>query len=155
MAMTTTCDDGDNGIVLPIKGTGHTWTTVWSGGFPNLCDGNWTLFCDGVEVPLGIPEFDFEHDELEATDFPFVAEVSDGFRIDRDAHTKGVYYTWSFGSDWNEVWSPYIDGLDSDEWCETYATWLATIAAEPSEWPSVFAAFQKNDWRSNSCGGCI
>ena len=107
-----------------------SWTAEWSGSFPNLCFGTWTLYKDGAPIDTSIP---FQNEE---------------------AGTFGEYATWSFGSDWNEVWDHYEDGLDCDAWCREYADWLSTIAPQ-DEWSEIYEAFQAQDWRHNSCGGCI
>ena len=107
-----------------------SWSTTWSGSFPNLCSGEWVLYRDGTLVD---------------TDIPFQGS---------DAETFGEYATWSFGRDWDEQWDHYEEGFECDEWCERYADWLATIAPE-DEWGDIYAAFQENDWRHKSCGGCI
>ena len=108
----------------------HEWTAEWTGSFPNLCKGEWHLYRDGVEVETQIP---FQWD---------------------DAGTEGTYFEWSFGPGCEEQWDPYEDGMAEGVWCETYSEWLSTFA-ERDEWGAVFRAFQKSDWRSNSCGGCI
>lgn len=47
MAMTTTCDDGDNGIVLPIKGT----VTAWDDGALHAVGKHRPI--DGSHMPHG------------------------------------------------------------------------------------------------------
>lgn len=32
---------------------------------------------------------------------------------------------------------------------------VISVFATPKQYIEVFQAFQKNDWRHNSCGGCI
>lgn len=108
----------------------NAWTATWSGKFPNLCSGEWALFHDGEPVHTTIP---FQHS---------------------CAGTLGSYSSWSFGSDWDEIWESYEDGLAADAWCQKHRDWLSSIADE-SEWPAIFEAFQVSDWRHNSCGGCI
>lgn len=106
-----------------------TWTTSWSGGYPNLCYGEWTLFKNGVEV---------------RTDIPFQGEPAD---------TYGTYQRWYFAN-WMEEFEDYDDGLDEGSWIKEYEDWLKTIASE-SEWGYIYQAFNENDWRYSSCGGCI
>lgn len=106
------------------------WKAEWSGGFPNLCSGTWTLYKDGEEMATKIP---FQHDE---------------------AGTYGEHWRWSFGPDWSEEWESYKDGANPDEWCHEHAGWLATLAPE-SEWNAIYEAFKEEDWRHGECGGCI
>ena len=52
-----------------------SWSAEWSGSFPNLCSGTWTLYKDDIPLDTSIP---FQNEE---------------------AGTFGEYATWSFGSD--------------------------------------------------------
>ena len=106
------------------------WTAYWTGGFPNLCGGMWYLYGNGEEVK---------------TEIPFQGEP---------AGTYGEYATWHFDEDWLEQWEFYEAGMNCKDWCNEYRKWLSTIAPG-EEWPQIFAAFQEQDWRYNSCGGCI
>lgn len=108
------------------------WVAVWNGGEWCLCHGTWELFHDGQRVNTAIP---FQG---------------------RDAGTFGTYSYWFFGgeSGWDEQWEDYEDGLATDAWCEENREWLATIAPR-EEWPEIFWAFQSEDFRPGSCGGCI
>lgn len=106
------------------------WEAVWSGSYPCLCVGRWTLMRDGEPVSVEIP----------------FAEESAG--------TLGEYAHWWFGEDYSEEWGSYADGLGCDEWVEKNSPWLSKVA-EPCEWPAIYEAFRKSDFRSGSCGGCI
>lgn len=106
------------------------WTAKWSGAYPNLCSGEWTLYHDGITVD---------------TNIPFQGS---------DAGTFGTYPTWSFGSDWDEQWDEYDDGMLCGDWCQEYEYWLSHLAPR-EEWGEIYTAFQAEDWRHNSCGGCI
>lgn len=106
------------------------WNAIWSGSYPNLCSGHWTLYKDGEKVD---------------TEIPF-----QGY----DANTYGEYSSWYFDDDWMDRWDYYYDGLECDKWCETYKDWLSTIASD-DEWPDIYYAFNVEDWRSGCCGGCI
>ena len=107
------------------------WIAEWSGDYPNLCRGEWTLTRDGEDFSDYIP-----------------------FRENACASTFGTYEEWSFDDNWSEQWTDYEAGLELDEWCEQNADWLSQIADE-SEWEDIFLAFQEKGWRSGSCGGCI
>ena len=108
------------------------WEAKWDGCYPNLCSGTWTLYSNGKKVD---------------TKIPFTGRRG-------HAETKGEYDSWSFDDNWSEEWSSYTDGLPVDEWCEKYGFWLETIAPK-EEWESIYSAFQAEDWRPGSCGGCI
>ena len=108
----------------------------WSGGYPNLCFGEWTLEYQGL--PLILPE-----DEREC-----------------DKGTYGEYSSWHF-EDWSEVFDSYEDGLKFPEWVKENGRWVDVmfhrhnIEKSEANYLELFEAFQENDWRSNSCGGCI
>lgn len=104
------------------------WRTKWTGAYPNLCSGMWHLYHEDVEV-----------------DNPF---------YDQPANTRNVYFNWYFDSNWEEIWEEYEDGLDMDEWIDDFQDWLSSIAPE-EEWEEIYLAFKANDWRINSCGGCV
>ena len=74
----------------------------WSGGYPCLCSGEWTLFIDGKNVSDKIPK------DL----------------INEPMHTNGVYSSWQFGSDWEEEWNNYEDGLECEDWIKENKEWL-------------------------------
>lgn len=105
------------------------WIAKWSGEYPNLCCGEWTLYKDGEPIK----------------DIPF-KEAS--------AYTYGMYRGWSFDEDMNEYFYAYVDGMGADDWIENYREWLEAIADE-SEFNAIYDAFAEEDWRSGSCGGCI
>ena len=108
------------------------WEAKWSGGTWSLCIGSWELLRDGKPVDTEIP---FQHE---------------------DAGTFGSYAMWGFGgeSGWIAEWEYYEDGLARDAWCDKHREWLSGIAPE-DEWFEIFDAFQAEDWRRQSCGGCI
>lgn len=120
----------------------NTWQVEWTGSYPCLCSGEWVVYKNGVEIDMhGCP-------------FCEISEI-DGYeyRDDSPARTLGTYSSWHF-EDWLEVSEYYEDGLDCDSWCKEYADWLRTIAPV-SEWRTIFEEFQKEDWRYNSCMGCV
>lgn len=101
----------------------------WSGSYPSLCFGDWSLTIDDKDYTSMIPE------KL-AT---------------RPMGTFGEYSQWHFTDDWDEKWETYEDGLDFPEW-ECINSWVNDIPAPNN---LIYEAFQKEDWRYNSCGGCI
>lgn len=111
---------------------GDRWEAIWHGGQWSRCSGSWELLHHGKPVD---------------TEIPFQGS---------DAGTFGTYATWHFGGDsgWVEEWDDYEDGMECGEWCDEHRDWLSTIAPE-TEWGEIFEAFQAEDFRRNSCGGCI
>lgn len=105
----------------------------WSGGYPALCLGEWSLYKNDEDISEYIPE------DL------------------RDSHmnTAGVYSEWYFGDDWIEEFSDYHSGLDCDGWIEENIEWLKQFCDTEEDFKSVYEAFNKSDFRPNSCGGCI
>lgn len=104
----------------------------WSGSYPCLCNGKWTLIVDGEDVSEKIPE------ELRNTDMG----------------TFGTYSSWHF-ENWMEVFNDYVDGSVCEDWIKENKYWLKTITSDESIYPRIFDAINKEDFRSGSCGGCI
>ena len=102
----------------------------WSGSYPCLCSGEWTLFKNEIEIKEPIP---FQNNP---------------------ANTYGVYSEWHFDENWIEQFEDYEDGLLCTEWCKEYKDYLSKIAPM-DEWDKIYYAFQENDWRHCECGGCI
>lgn len=105
----------------------------WSGSYPCLCNGEWTLFIDGKDVSDKIPK-DYRNEPM---------------------NTNGVYSSWRFGNDWEEEWDNYEDGLKCEDWIKENKEWLDRITTDKCEQEDIYYAFQLNDWRYESCGGCI
>jgi len=104
----------------------------WSGAYPCLCFGEWTLIVDGKDVSDKIPDY----------------------LRKETMSTYGNYDSWHF-EDWLEVFESYNDGLDCEEWIEKNDEWLNEITTDYSVKEQIFLAIQKEDFRPNSCGGCI
>lgn len=104
----------------------------WSGSYPCLCNGEWTLIVNGKNVSGLIPK-ELRHGEM---------------------NTYGTYQSWHFEK-WMEVFEDYEDGLDYDEWIEENKYWLDTITEDYDAQMEIFYAINKQDWRAGSCGGCI
>lgn len=107
--------------------------TEWTGSCPNLCMGVWKLYIDGKDKSDLIPE--------DLRDYPM--------------GTVGVYWTWDFDDDWGEIWESYIDGLECDDWIKENYSRISKIADCYDEKVALFKAFQSQDFRICSCGGCI
>lgn len=104
----------------------------WSGSYPCLCFGEWTLKVDGKNVSKKIP------DDLRESSM----------------NTYGTYQSWHF-EDWMEVFEDYEDGLDCEEWIKENDEWLSEITTDYSIKEQIFIAIQSKDFRHGSCGGCI
>lgn len=100
----------------------------WSGEYPCLCMGEWTLIINGVNYSHMIPE------ELRTSHM----------------NTAGTYQEWHF-IDWIEVFEDYEDGLEYEDWLAENS-WVRDLPASSFD---IYLAFQAEDWRPNSCGGCI
>ena len=105
----------------------------WSGSYPWLCYGEWMLFIDGKDVSDKIPE-DYRNEPM---------------------YTNGVYSSWQFGNDREEEWWDYGDGIKCEDWIKENKEWLDNITTDKCEQEDIYYAFQLNDWRYGSCGGCI
>lgn len=104
----------------------------WSGSYPCLCSGKWSLEVNGVDVSNYIP------DELRKSPM----------------NTYGVYQSWHF-ENWTEVFEDYEDGLMGEEWIEQNKHWLDIITDDYNVQTEIFFAIAKEDWRYGECGGCI
>jgi hypothetical protein len=105
----------------------------WSGRYPNLCRGEWTLLIDGKNVSDKIPK-DLRNEPM---------------------NTKDIYSSWRFGIDWEVKCDNYQDGLKCEDWIKENKEWLDRITTDKCEQEDIYYAFQLNDWRYGSCGGCI
>lgn len=117
------------------------FVTEWTGRYPTLCSGIWHLYRDGEEI--NVKDIPFNYDDCDPEWFHA-----------RPAETFGTYSLIYFGRDFEERYEEYADGLSVEEWIEKYRDWLETIAEE-ADFSKVYAAFQENDFRHTSCGGCL
>ena len=104
----------------------------WSGSYPCLCYGKWTLKVNGKDVSSMIPK------ELRESSM----------------NTYGTYQTWHF-EDLLEVFEDYNDGLDCDDWIRENKSWLDAITTELDTQRAIYRTINAQDFRSGSCGGCI
>ena len=105
----------------------------WTGNPPCLCSGQWKLYMDGEDISFKIPEY-LKRSEM---------------------NTYGSYDTWKFKENWSVEWSTYRDGMKQDEWIKENKEWLDTISTDYSIQRQIYDAISEEDWRHNSCGGCI
>lgn len=104
----------------------------WSGSYPCLCSGEWTLIVNGKDVSDLIPKELRKH----------------------SMNTFGKYQSSHF-ENWSEVFDDYTEGLHCEEWIKENSYWLNLITEDIDTQKLIFLEIQKNDWRSGSCGGCI
>ena len=104
----------------------------WSGSYPCLCSGKWTLIVNGKDVSKKIPK-DLRESSM---------------------NTLGTYQKWHF-EDWEEVFENYSDGLNCGEWIDENDYWLKEITNSTDVKILIFNAINKEDFRGGSCGGCI
>ena len=75
--------------------------------------------------------------------------------------TYGEFGTWHFGEDCCEEWECYTDGLEEDYWIRNNLDWIKPMFDEhdieitDELLSELFKKIQEEDWRYNSCGGCI
>jgi hypothetical protein len=111
----------------------------WTGKYPNLCSGRWIITAN--DKHLTIPS----------------AFVNSNMGTFKD------YNTWSFGDDWLEVWDSYPDGDEFEIWIFNNRSWIyeafksAGLVDELTfeDLRTLYNEINKQDWRHNSCGGCI
>jgi hypothetical protein len=105
----------------------------WSGKWPCLCHGKWTLIVDGVDVSDKIPE--------ELRDSPM--------------NTYGEYRNFRFTEDWEVEWYSYCSGLEVEGWIEENLNWLKTITTDKSTMQQIYYEINSKDFQYGCCGGCI
>lgn len=104
----------------------------WTGSYPSLCFGVWRLYIDGKDKSDLIPEKLRRH----------------------PMDTAGTYQSLHF-ENWAKVFEDYEDGLECDDWIKENDYWISGIADCYDEKKALFKAFQAQDFRMGSCGGCI
>ena len=114
---------------LPMPGNRHV-TAKWTGRYPCLCDGEWIITVGDENV-----------------DLPDKVRIS-------PMGTHGAYKSWTFDKDANDVWTLYEDGLDFEPWLQKNS-WISRLNLSHKEEHALYDAISKEDWRYNSCGGCI
>lgn len=102
---------------------------IWTGKWPYLCHGEWKLIINGVDYTSSIPE-EKRHSPM---------------------NTLKKYRRWYFDDNLREAWETYEDGLGFADWIKENL-WVMSLPAKANR---VYRAFMENDWRHESCGGCI
>ena len=117
----------------------------WTGEYPSLCIGEWKLYRK-YEDYLDDGTKDIRYDDISNL-------IPENFKYE-PMYTLGVYSSWYFDSDYIEQFKDYTDGLDFEEWCKDNESWIYLIC-ESEDYRDLYEAFNKHDWRYESCGGCI
>lgn len=106
----------------------------WTGRFPNLCSGEWIVLRDGVDVSHNIPR---------------------AKRYNEPMNTFKQYVRVWLNGQYEEETELYSDGLFMDEWYAENKSWVDKICSTMDEVGALYRAIREQDWRHNSCGGCI
>ena len=115
-------------------------TVEWTGKYPTLCFGEWIIEIDGTRIV----------DDTEDT------------ILKKNMYTFGEYSEWYFDDDYSEVWDYCIDGLKYDKWVQSEpGKPLVELIKRngfdltEDEIEELYFKLQREDFRNNSCGGCI
>ncbi len=106
---------------------------TWSGKYPCLCVGEWTLYLDGVDVSDVIPQ---------------ILRIS-------PMGTRKEYAAVRFDENCNETYEYYWDGLSAKKWIRKNLYWVTKICKTWGEAFELYHAINDADWRHSSCGGCL
>jgi hypothetical protein len=108
----------------------------WNGGDWSLCMGEWSVHIN--DAPIALPK-EFLNDHMD---------------------TAGEYDTWHF-EDWSDVWETYYCGLDRNEWIKENKVWIEpwldslNLEYDNKDLENLYNQISDQDFRPNSCGGCI
>jgi len=114
-------------------------TVQWSGEYPNKCSGVWNITVEGKEF-----------------------NIPSAF-INKAMETANTYQTWHFDDNMLEVFDSYQDGLKFDEWIKKNIGWIKQSFTKLGliekvtiqDLKNLYDLISAEDWRHNSCGGCI
>lgn len=117
----------------------------WTGEYPILCDGQWVLTVDGIDKSCLIP--------AEKRYYP-MNTFGQFKRYEKVCYTdkEDICCLGDLKSELEEVL--YTDGLSTTDWISENKYWLDKISTDRLTQIDIYCAFQKNDWRPNSCSGC-
>jgi hypothetical protein len=112
----------------------------WSGGSYSLCCGSWNININGKVL---------------------VSEDKHSV-LNESMNVYGTYDTWEFDEDYSEEWSTYSDGLHLNDWIKSDIANRLFLLVEENGISltrelkvKLYDSFVGEDWRHNSCGGCI
>lgn len=117
----------------------------WTGGYPSLCVGEWKLYHRHEEY-LDNGTIDIWYDDISNL-------IPEDIKHE-PMYTLGVYSSWHFDSDYIKQFEDYTDGMNFKEWCKENESWIHLIC-KSEYYKDLYEAFQQEDWRYESCGGCI
>ena len=103
----------------------------WSGSYPTLCSGKWTILKDGEDVSGAIPK---------------------DLRVSY-MNTQKEYVCLSLDKDNQIQKTPLIRGLDRSTWMNINV-WIWNICSNDEEANELYDEIVKQDWFHNTCGGC-
>ena len=106
---------------------------VWTGHYPALCQGEWKIYKNGIDISHKIPED----------------------RRNSPMDTLKVYRMWYFDESWEEHWRETLEGLNVFDWYQENKEWVDKLCFTYDEVRDLYFAIQSEDWRYGSCGGCI
>lgn len=119
---------------LDISKALHKIEVQWTGGGWTLCNGEWLIAVDGIDISEHIPN---------------------------SIRTSSMYtYKTTFDSCAYE-YDPdgevtFTDGLKFNDWIHENMWWIGELPIiEPEDYPLLYALIQENDFRQGTCGGCI
>jgi len=127
---------------FPYDWNNASVTVDWSGKYPCLCSGRWTIYINEMELVL--PEGMYGS----------------------SMNTAGQYSSWHFDDNYCEEFDHYYDGLEYDEWIKENK-WLQYSIECLAKFYSleycysetllrkIYDEINGEDFRSGSCGGCI
>ena len=117
----------------------------WTGEYPSLCIGEWKLYRK-YEDYLDDGTKDIGYDDISNL-------IPENFKYE-PMYTDGQYNSWYFDKNYCEQFETYTNGLDFEDWCIENEDWIHLIC-ESKDYRDLYEAFNEEDWRYESCGGCI
>ena len=119
--------------------------TEWTGEYPSLCVGEWKLYREYEDI-LEDGTKDIGYDDISNL-------IPEELKHE-PMYTYGQYNSWYFDENYCEQFEDYTNGLDFEDWCIENEDWIHLIC-ESKVYRDLYEAFNEEDWRYESCGGCI
>lgn len=117
----------------------------WTGEYPSLCVGEWKLYRKYEDI-LEDGTKDIGYDDISNL-------IPEELKHE-PMYTYGQYNSWYFDENYCEQFEDYTNGLDFEDWCIENEDWIHLIC-ESKDYRDLYEAFNEEDWRYESCGGCI
>lgn len=128
------------------KTQSQLFKTEWTGRYPSLCCGEWKLYRRVKYLDEYTKMFYHEYEDISHM-------IPEDIKHE-PMYTLGVYEEWYFDNNNRETFGKYENGCDFEEWCKENESWIHNIC-DPKDYKDLYEAFNEEDWRYNSCGGCI